>query len=270
MSSFDGGPADRVHAEEADKASLLTELARVMAAQDASRSLPERLCAAAVTMARASGASLTIAYTTPHRVTLCSTDELSARLEDLQDVLGQGPGTSAYLTGAQVRMDIGPGPREGFDERWPAFDEAARAAFSTVQVIAVPIHPHTEVLGVLTYHQPHRLKEHLDGSTTQFLADAVGVALLKDLDDLVAGASGPWANRAAVHQATGMVIAQLRVGAEDALALLRAHAFAHGWTLDRVARVVLEGHLNFALSDEDTDPDTGSTATRSLRGEDQS
>ena len=137
-----------------DKASVLAELARVMARQDGRRALSERLCAAAATIAGARGASLTIAYTSPHRVTLCSTDDVSARLEDLQDVLGQGPGPSAYVTGSQVRMDIGPGPDEGFDSRWPAFDEAARAAFTSVQVIAVPIHPDSEFLGVLTYHQP--------------------------------------------------------------------------------------------------------------------
>jgi hypothetical protein len=239
-----------------DKASVLAELARVMARQDGRRALSERLCAAAATIAGARGASLTIAYTSPHRVTLCSTDDVSARLEDLQDVLGQGPGPSAYVTGSQVRMDIGPGPDEGFDSRWPAFDEAARAAFTSVQVIAVPIHPDSEVLGVLTYHQPHQMREHLDGKTTQFLADAVGVALLRDPDDLAPDSGGPWANRASVHQATGMVIAQLHIGADDALALLRAHAFAHSVTLAGVAESVLSWQLDFARADQDTDPDT--------------
>ena len=249
---------------------MLAELARVVARQDARRNLSERLCAAAVTIAGATGASLTVAYTTPHRVTLCSTDDLSARLEDLQDVLGQGPGPSAYTTGDQVRVDIGPGPDEGFDDRWPQFDEAARAAFTSLQVIAVPIQPDSEVLGVLTYHQPHLLREHLDATTTQFLADAVGVALLKDPDDLTPDSGGPWANRASVHQATGMVIAQLRIGAEDALALLRAHAFAHGQPLADVAQSVLQGRLNFALPDEDSNPDQPGAPHHSHQKEDQS
>src|SRR4051812_48051968 len=238
-----------------DKASVLVELARVVAQQDSRSSLPERLCAAAVAITGATGASLTVAYTAPHRVTLCSTDEVSARLEDLQDVLGQGPGPSAYRSGNQVRMDIGPAPGDGFDERWPAFDDAARAAFGSVEVIAIPIHPDSDVLGVLTYHQPHLAPERLDEASTQFLADAVGVALLKDPDELAPDSGGPWANRASVHQATGMVIAQLKIGADDALALLRAHAFAHGWPLARVARSVLEGHLDFAASDAETDPE---------------
>src|SRR3954451_8295823 len=202
-----------------DKASVLVELGRVVAQQDSRSSLPERLCAAAVTITGATGASLTVAYTAPHRVTLCSTDEVSARLEDLQDVLGQGPGPAAYRSGNQMRMDIGPGPAEGSDDRWPPFDAAARAAFSSLKLIAVPIHPDADVLGVLTYHQPHQAQELLEEAATQFLADAVGVALLKDPDELAPDSGGPWANRASVHQATGMVIAQLGVGADDALAL---------------------------------------------------
>lgn len=247
-----------------DKVSELAELARVVARQDTRSSLPERLCAAAVAITGATGASLTIAYTSPHRVTLCSTDEVSARLEDLQDVLGQGPGPSAYRSGNQVRMDIG--PDDGLDERWPAFDDAARVAFTSLQVIAVPIHRDSDVLGVLTYHQPHLVEERLEAAATQFLADEVGVALLKDPDELAPDSEGPWANRASVHQATGMVIAQLHIGADDALALLRAHAFAHGWPLARVAQSVLDGHLDFAAPDADTDPESARQPRTSSNG----
>ncbi len=252
-----------------DKASVLAELARVVAKQDAGDTLPGRLCAAAVAITGASGVSLTIAYTAPHRVTLCSTDDVSARLEDLQDVLGQGPGPWAYRTGHQVRMDIGPGPDEGFDDRWPAFDSATRRAFTTMQLTAVPIHPDSETLGVLSYYWPHATRERLDEATTQFLADAVGVALLKDPDELAPDSGGPWANRASVHQATGMVVAQLGVGADDALALLRAHAFAHGWPLARVAQSVLSRQLDFAGVDAETDPDTSDASRVSPNQEDQ-
>jgi hypothetical protein len=60
-----------------------------------------------------------------------------------------------------------------------------------------------------------------------------------------------------------MVVAQLGVGADDALALLRAHAFAHGWPLARVAQSVLSRQLDFAGVDAETDPDT-SDASRVL------
>ena len=79
----------------------------------------------------------------------------------------------------------------------------------------------------------------------QFLADAVGVALLQDPDALATDLTGPWDSRAQIHQATGMVTAQLGVHPEDAIALLRAHAFAQSWPLARVAAAVVDRELDF-------------------------
>jgi len=230
------------------KAALLAELARTVAAQSHYPSLPERLCRAAVHLMGAAGASLTIAYTAPHRVTLCSTDDRASRLEDLQDVLGQGPGPTAYTSGHQIRSEIGlltPRGVVDVDARWPEFDLAVRDAFTAVRITAIAIHPDGKVMGVLTCHQPLDTRPLLEEPVAQFLADAVGVALLQDPDSLATDLTGPWASRAQVHQATGMVTAQLRVHPEDALALLRAHAFAHGWTLARVAAAVVERELDF-------------------------
>jgi len=54
-----------------------------------------------------------------------------------------------------------------------------------------------------------------------------------------------WGNRAEVHQATGMVVAQLGISAADALARLRAHAFAEQRLLGEVARDVVARRLRF-------------------------
>lgn len=236
-----------------DKASILTELAKAVAGQERQMSLPERLCHAAVSIMGARGASLTIAYTAPHRVTLCSTDDEAARLEDLQDVLGQGPGPTAYRTGRQLRAGIGVLGKP-VDARWEVFDEAVREAFGAVWITAIPVHPDGEVLGVLTCYQPADSPPRLGQDAAQFLADAIGVGILKDPDVLATDLRGPWSSRAQIHQATGMVVSQLRITPDEALALLRAHAFAHSWPLTRVAATVVAGDLDFSASDRDTDP----------------
>jgi AmiR/NasT family two-component response regulator len=48
-----------------------------------------------------------------------------------------------------------------------------------------------------------------------------------------------------VHQATGMVIAQMNLPPEDALAILKAHAYALNTTLADVAGRVLRRELDF-------------------------
>ena len=51
--------------------------------------------------------------------------------------------------------------------------------------------------------------------------------------------SGAWSSRAGIHQATGMVIAQLGISPDDALAVLRAHAYAEDIPLDEA----FNGHV---------------------------
>lgn len=53
-------------------------------------------------------------------------------------------------------------------------------------------------------------------------------------------------SRRHVHQATGMVLAQVGVSPEDAELLLQGHAFATGTSMREVADDVLAGRLSFA------------------------
>jgi AmiR/NasT family two-component response regulator len=55
----------------------------------------------------------------------------------------------------------------------------------------------------------------------------------------------PAHSRAEIHQATGMVLAQLGISARDALARLRAYAFAEQRLLSDVARDVVSRRLRF-------------------------
>lgn len=224
-----------------DKASVLAELAHVLSEQAPELSLAHRLCVSASAVLGAEGGAITVAYTSEDRVTLCATDEPAERLEDLQDVLAQGPGPTAYLTGRQTQAALG----TGGDERWPEFDRIASEAFGRMDVRAIPMRPHLAVLGVLTCHLPENAGRTFNESAAQFLADAVAVALLQDPAAYTMDPEGPWASRAKIHQATGMVVAQLGLRTADALALLRAHAFAHDVSLEQVAVSVVRRELDF-------------------------
>jgi AmiR/NasT family two-component response regulator len=60
--------------------------------------------------------------------------------------------------------------------------------------------------------------------------------------------------RVEVYQATGMVMVQLGVGPAEALARLRAHAFAQGLTASQVAWSIVERELSLESDTERTDP----------------
>jgi AmiR/NasT family two-component response regulator len=54
---------------------------------------------------------------------------------------------------------------------------------------------------------------------------------------------------AVVHQAAGMVAVQLGIGVADALVRLRAHAFATGTPLHKLAEEVVDRRLRFDTPD---------------------
>ena len=230
-------------------ADLLRTLARELSSQEASLGMPRRLCLAAASLGHAAGVALTLAYSTAERVVLCTTDDTAARLEDLQDVLSQGPGRLAFTDGIHVHALLD----HVEDSRWPELSGAVRDELGPVTVEAFPMRSNGDVVGVLTFYLQPDTALALDVEEGQLVADLVGGAALEHEPaeelEMVEG-SGPWAERSAIHQAIGMVMAQLRLGAADAVALLKAHAFASGETLATTAHRVLERTLDFRTTDE--------------------
>ncbi|MDR6864734.1 ANTAR domain-containing protein [Phycicoccus sp. 3266] len=192
--------------------------------------------------------ALTLGYPSAERVTLCATDDVAARLEDLQDVLAQGPGRLAFTNGVHVRALLD----HAEDPRWPELSGAVRDELGPVVAEAFPMRSGGEVVGVVTYHLQPGSSLALDAEDCQLVTDLVGAAALDHDGDHEWGAvagTGPWGDRSAIHQATGMVMVQLRVDATDALALLKAHAFTSGESLAATAHHVLDRSLDFPTTD---------------------
>jgi hypothetical protein len=226
----------------ADKATLLRQLAVLLANGAPGLSLAARLAGACVALLEVEGASITVEAATPNRVTLAATDQISAELEQLQDVLSQGPCWDAYLSGSPQTTNLIPQQ----DWLWPQFGPAAREAVGSRTLFGLPMTPQGQTLGVLSVHLAGTVELPIGLEDSQFLADTIGAALLLDPQQHDPyGQAGPWSGRSQVHQATGMVIAQLRIPANDAMAILRAHAYAHNTGLDDIAQQILRGTLTF-------------------------
>jgi len=234
------------------KLEVLTRLARTVAASPADLPLPLRMCQACVSILGVDGGSLTIAYEGAERVTLCSTNRWAADLEDLQEVIREGPSYAAY--DERTIMTLLVGGRD--DERWPLFCDGVLGTFGGGFIYAVPIMPGPQTMGVATFHQNRRTALLVDDATGQLLINAVGVALARDpdlLDDERLAKANSWNSRARVNQAVGMVMAQLRLSPDDALALLRAHAYAHGRALGEIGDQIIDRRLDFRSADRDTE-----------------
>lgn len=225
---------------------ILAQLARAVVDEDSETPLPLRLCRTFVAIVDAEGGAITLAYTQPERVTLCATNATADRLEDLQEVLGEGPGHDAYTSG-QIVEAVLDGEQT---QRWPMFAQTARSAVGEAALYAFPMRSGSEVIGVITLYQAARRPLQQERADAQFLADAVGAAIVRDSGSRGDLSSESWMVRDKIHQATGMVVAQLAIGPEDALALIRAYAFSEDMGLGSLAIEVIERRRNFSLDND--------------------
>ena len=135
--------------------------------------------------------------------------------------------------------------------RWPVFAAALAEQAEVGALFALPLQWGAINLGVLDLYR--RTTGGLAPEQWRDALGAVDVATLlllsarTDPDDGYDGGLDPATSaRAEVHQATGMVLAQLDISAEDALARLRAHAFVEQRLLIDVARDVVARRLRFS------------------------
>lgn len=232
---------------------MLSGLATALASLPGDEPQSWRLGEAMRRLLRADGAAITVEYLTEQRTTVYASDEVASTLESLQEVTGEGPGFDAASSNAIVtaRLD------EHAELRWPMLAHALGGqGFGPLTVRAIPVLTNGYVSGVATIYtsDERALTESL--SNIDFLANAVGAALLADaahITDSGTKTTEAWSSRTVVHQATGMVMAQVRLTASDALALLRGHAYATGSEITDVAARVVSRKINFSNFDVEGD-----------------
>ncbi|WP_256795894.1 GAF domain-containing protein [Terrabacter sp. Ter38] len=236
---------DYVGPDPHHRAAMLAALTRGIARDVDRLPLPARLCNAFVDVFGGAGAAITLGYHQPDRLTLCATDPTVARLDGLQEVLGEGPGWDAFTSRRVVTADL----RE--PTPWEHFSSTARQELGELWVCAAPMRPDDRALGVVMVYDESAEAVAGDPVVAQFLADALGAALLGH-NALLTDDVGPWVVRQQVHQAVGMVVAQLGIQPVDAMAVIRAHAYTQGTTVEAIAALVLDRTLDFT----DTGPTT--------------
>lgn len=204
------------------------------------------ICHFAVEHLAASGCAVTLMARPPSVEVLAVAGRHADEIADLQFALGEGPCLDAFLACAPTfAVDLA--NRGG---RWPVF--SARAAELGVGAeFSLPMQLGAAPVGVLdlSREQPGMLSdEHLADALTA--ADIVTDAVLlvqseAEGSELATLLDPAGLDRMVVHQATGMVSAQLDVTIADALAALRAAAFRSTRSIYEVAVDVVERRISF-------------------------
>jgi GAF domain-containing protein len=205
-----------------------------------------------------SGAGIMLMSEDLPRGAVCTTNKVSALIEQLQFELGEGPCVDACQQDRPVLEPDLASPRV---PRWLAFREKAVKA-GVRAIFGFPLEVGAVRLGALNLYcdRPGPLsdEQHADALV---MAEIVAQSLLaiqanappgQLAAELEAGADFHYA----VHQASGMVSAQLDVNVGHALIRLRAYAFGHDRPLAEVAKDVVARRLRF-------DSDSGEKAAAS-------
>lgn len=221
---------------------LIGRLAAVLASVRDTEPLAMRLCEASRQMLSADGAALILRASDNSTAIVCSTDDLSTDLVDVQEVVHQGPTIEAFQGGQTEIAEFGADD----DRRWSLMHEHGQRLGFDGTLIAVPLRPHDHVIGVLSAHRGTPEIES-DRATGRFLEVAIGTALLQhpQFGHEDAEPHDLWPSRSQINQATGMVVSQASVRPEDALALLRGQAFVNQISLLDVAQQIIQRQINF-------------------------
>lgn len=214
---------------------------------------PEQICRLCLDALAITGAGISMLTTSGRHEVVCATDDVAARLEDLQLELGEGPCVDAIRGGMPVLVDDLLERDDLAVERWPDFMAGARATRARA-LYAFPLRVGAVSLGALDLYrdQPGSLSAG-ELPAAVMAADAAAATLLtlrqSPAGDAVDEADpGPvWQMQ--VHQASGMVKIQLGVTIEEALLALRARAFSTGRSVADVATDVVERRLRFGRDD---------------------
>lgn len=206
----------------------------------------ERVCAACAEALSVTGAGIILLAGSDERTSLGISDDVEGVIEEAQFTLGEGPCVDAARHGIPVHE---PDLATPDHMRWPTFSARAVAA-GVAAIFALPLQVEAARIGVLNLYRdgPGRL-------APEQLTDALAAADLVTHAVLALQAMAPAEVlavelaavpfRAQVHQATGMVAAQLDVSVVEALVRLRGFAYVHDRPIDEVAALVVGRVLRF-------------------------
>jgi GAF domain-containing protein len=216
------------------------------------------LCAAFVDDLGVSGASISVVSYGGRQSTICSSDATMARAETLQFELGEGPHWDALSSREPV---IASDLNAATEQRWPLLVDGVRG-LGIQSIFAFPMLMGAALVGVVDLYSltPRTVDKEFIAKASLHAGRVAMGAVQRALHSATDSASEETpmapALRREVHQATGMIIAQLDISATAAFARLQGHAFVTERPIDHIAHDVVMGRLAFDnLPDDLTTPE---------------
>jgi hypothetical protein len=206
---------------------------------------PAAFCEVILHVLPVSGASVSTLGEVLGTETLAASNGQAARLDELQFDLGEGPCWDAMRS---VQPVLAPDIRDAGRRLWPALSESLESE-GVSSVFAFPLAVGALRFGAIDLYtaEPFWLNE-TQVEQAGAMATVVGRRVLRRALASIGGGEDEPGNafsRRLIHQASGMVLAQLDVSAEDARLVIQGQAFSAGRSMMEVAQDILDGRLRF-------------------------
>lgn len=225
----------------------LVDILQLMARHERVSDGRPMLCAVAAELTEVGGAGIALTNPAAPITSLCTSGETARILMDLETTLGEGPCSDAISTDRAIaEADL----HGVVGSSWVGYAPSARAA-GVRAVFGFPIRIGAIRLGALGLFcvEPGPLND-TQSSNAYLMASVVGRAVLTMQAGAPRGALAEELQRGAsfefvVHQAAGIVAVQGSMSIGDALAALRAHAFASGTSSSALALSVVAREISY-------------------------
>jgi len=198
------------------------------------------LCRTATRELPASGVAISLMTLEGSWATAAASDPTSKAVDELQFTLGEGPCLDAFAAGRPVLVSDLAHDAAG---RWPVYCSNAQGR-GVHSVFAMPMQIGAATLGIMDVfrQQPGPLSAAALSQARAF-AEVATLSLVNGHegmpDGLAAGLGDVLDSSLEVYQAQGMVMVQLGVSLAEALARIRAYAYANDRGVGSVARDIL-------------------------------
>ncbi|CAN3702917.1 hypothetical protein MMX123_02950 [Microbacterium sp. MM2322] len=176
---------------------------------------------------------------------VCASDDVATELEQTQLDLGFGPGWQAKTARVPTLL---PDVEHAHPAAWSALLTAAHA-HRIRAMYAFPMTVGAIDVGVVDLYAT--TAHALNTRQVENAWAMAGVAAVRVVDRILTELNFPPSPQGLpgrfIHQATGMVMAQLRVPSTDALVVIRAHAFSTGTSIPDVAEAIIRRDIDFSV-----------------------
>jgi hypothetical protein len=172
---------------------------------------------------------------------IAASDGWAARVEEIQNLVGEGPSVSAYRSNVPVAVEN----VDASPTLWPGYAGAvARTGVHGLWAFPV-VHGGSPVACLTLYHHPQASSDEAGWHDAGVLADIAGSAMLVDVDALEQG-TYLGVDFYRFYIASGVLSSRLGITTEEAAARIRAHAFSSGSSLSVMARAVIDGDVDLS------------------------